>query len=679
MGSKKRRVARNRKQRLRGGSGSKSGSGSGNGNGAKIRDEVVAGVAGGGGQGGAGAEVGAAAKAVTQQEVAAAGAVAGTRAGAGAETGAETGAKETETKELSEARSASLAGELVPYDRYALDRARTQWQFGDWESLAQLSEEEIRHHPERAHLALWIAAGKLQTGGIEDTAEAKHLIQFAEQWGAAKQQISRILIAGVYNTLGRTSAIAGQQLRAVKHFRNSVAIGTPGAEVRLITEARATRQFAACYQSPLQLQDENQSQNQAQDQGQTQSQSQIQNHNNTSHNTTHNRSHNTNHNPHHVLSYSHTQDLLDQLDNTATDTTALSRTLSHPRPLLTETHSADALAQYCIAAQDVHAAVDEIRQTRLKKLSSDQQLAFFLMLSDGLFKQHHDRMTALSYLQHAMRDIKHWSPRSGAKLISRLVALGYANLAAKFMTDLATQGVGPIRLSATDRDAVNQASATIHQTAAQNSEHGHDLLLAHLTQHIAQYKTHIAPAKPILIEIGTTREDVPGQGSTRKLAMFCKQHGIGFITVDMDPHNSLLAREMFREIGTPDFQAITMKGEDYLREYQGTLDFVFLDAYDFDHGKHSEIRQSRYTQFLGSRIDEAQCHQMHLECAESVHAKLHPSGLVCVDDTWRQNGQWTAKGTLAMPYLLEHGFELLQARNRAALLQRKAMPQPANA
>ena len=111
-----------------------------------------------------------------------------------------------------------------------------------------------------------------------------------------------------------------------------------------------------------------------------------------------------------------------------------------------------------------------------------------------------------------------------------------------------------------------------------------------------------------------------------------------------------------------------MKGEDYLKKYEGALDFVFLDAYDFDHGNHSEIRQSRYEQFLGSRIDELQCHHMHLDCAQSVLAKLTPDGLLCVDDTWLDNGKWAAKGTLAMPFLLSNGFTLLEARNRAALL-----------
>jgi hypothetical protein len=137
----------------------------------------------------------------------------------------------------------------------------------------------------------------------------------------------------------------------------------------------------------------------------------------------------------------------------------------------------------------------------------------------------------------------------------------------------------------------------------------------------------------------------------------------------MDPHNSRSAERLFESLNMP-YRAITMKGEDYLRQLTEPVDFVFLDAYDFDHGGHSELRQSRYVKFLGSRIDEAACHQMHLDCAESLLRWLTPHGIICVDDTWTEDGVWTAKGKLAMPFLLENGFELIDARNRAALLKR---------
>jgi hypothetical protein len=50
------------------------------------------------------------------------------------------------------------------YDEHLLERVRTQWQFGDWESLAALSRELIEGHPERAQLALLVGGGCLQMG-----------------------------------------------------------------------------------------------------------------------------------------------------------------------------------------------------------------------------------------------------------------------------------------------------------------------------------------------------------------------------------------------------------------------------------------------------------------------------------------------------------------------------------
>ena len=66
---------------------------------------------------------------------------------------------------------------LVPFDENLLERARTQWQFGDWQSLAQLSRDTLQHHPDRAKLALLAAAGRLQTG---QDAEARQHIRLAQ-------------------------------------------------------------------------------------------------------------------------------------------------------------------------------------------------------------------------------------------------------------------------------------------------------------------------------------------------------------------------------------------------------------------------------------------------------------------------------------------------------------------
>lgn len=124
---------------------------------------------------------------------------------------------------------------VMPYDENLLERARTQWQFGDWQSLTKLNRDTLQHHPDRAKLALLAAAGRLQTG---QDAEAKAFIRLAQDWGVSKKLISQILIAGVHNSIGRAATICNQQQRALKHFEIAIEIGSPSSDTRLLTQAR---------------------------------------------------------------------------------------------------------------------------------------------------------------------------------------------------------------------------------------------------------------------------------------------------------------------------------------------------------------------------------------------------------------------------------------------------------
>ncbi|KAF0162030.1 MAG: methyltransferase FkbM family [Rhodocyclaceae bacterium] len=129
----------------------------------------------------------------------------------------------------------------VPYDENLLERARTQWQFGDWESLTKLDRDTLQHHPDRAKLALLAVAGHLQQG---DSPAAKQFIRLAQEWGCSKRLITQILVAGVHNTLGRASAVAGRQSAALDHFSRSVSIGSPGSDAHLIVQARLGLQLS---------------------------------------------------------------------------------------------------------------------------------------------------------------------------------------------------------------------------------------------------------------------------------------------------------------------------------------------------------------------------------------------------------------------------------------------------
>lgn len=199
-------------------------------------------------------------------------------------------------------------------------------------------------------------------------------------------------------------------------------------------------------------------------------------------------------------------------------------------------------------------------------------------------------------------------------------------------------------------------------------EHGHELLMAVLAD-----EEKASPGKlsgKTLIEIGTTRENVPAQASTQKLGVFSALTGLRFITVDMDPANTTAARNILRYIN-PGAQALTHKGETYLRQHPAPLEYVYLDAFDYDHGKHSDERQASYRKYLGTDINDAACWKMHEDCADTIIARMVKGGIVVLDDTWTdEEGRYAGKGKLAAPLLLENGFRLI-ARTRKTLALRR--------
>lgn len=129
---------------------------------------------------------------------------------------------------------------VVPYDENLLERARTQWQFGDWHSLAMLGRDSLQHHPDRAKLALLAAAGQFQVGRHDI---ARQLIRLSLDWGCGNRLVMQVLAAGVHNSLGRALAQAGDRESAFAHFEKAIRLGAPTSDTRLITQARAGEQL----------------------------------------------------------------------------------------------------------------------------------------------------------------------------------------------------------------------------------------------------------------------------------------------------------------------------------------------------------------------------------------------------------------------------------------------------
>ncbi|MBB3995891.1 hypothetical protein GGR95_003557 [Sulfitobacter undariae] len=316
-----------------------------------------------------------------------------------------------------------------------------------------------------------------------------------------------------------------------------------------------------------------------------------------------------------------------------------------------------ALVDRCVAAGD-EGFLDMFDQGVDQLGHTDRALAY--LAGAAHFKATGKGSSALSFVGSALL----LAPVEAAWL-RILIASAYAELnnGKSAVLALASDALAPKVLDDAARNALDGLVSDMLGT--KQGEHGHALLIDALEKEPAAPKGR----RRVLIEIGTTRELVLGQGSTQKLAALCVEHDLDFITVDMDPRNTRNAARMFAREGY-DFKAVTSKGEDYLAQYEGQIDYIFLDAYDSDHGSYSEASQDCYAPFIRSSIVQERPHKVHLDCVEVSFPKMVRDGLICICGTWTSpQGGWTSKGATAMPYLLQNGFELIEARNNAALLR----------
>lgn len=198
-------------------------------------------------------------------------------------------------------------------------------------------------------------------------------------------------------------------------------------------------------------------------------------------------------------------------------------------------------------------------------------------------------------------------------------------------------------------------------------EHGHQLMMAVLAD--IESGEPGALSGRSLIEIGTTRELVPSQGSTYKLGLLSALLGMRFTSVDMDPANTNSASRGLQFVN-PSASAITARGEVYLGKAE-RVEFIYLDAFDFEHENHSDKRRQAYEQNLGMDISDEACWEMHLSCARLIAARLADDGVLVLDDTWTSSdGAWVGKGKTAVPYLLDEEFEIMARTNRAVAMRR---------
>jgi hypothetical protein len=126
-------------------------------------------------------------------------------------------------------------------DAHLMETSRTRWQYGEWDDLAAIAPEVIARHPDRARLALLVAAAKSHKGEV---AEARTLLQAARDWGCNRRLVARVMASMVHNSLGRVAAALDDAAVAGSHFGTALTLVEPRSDPALLARTRQVRETA---------------------------------------------------------------------------------------------------------------------------------------------------------------------------------------------------------------------------------------------------------------------------------------------------------------------------------------------------------------------------------------------------------------------------------------------------
>lgn len=173
----------------------------------------------------------------------------------------------------------------------------------------------------------------------------------------------------------------------------------------------------------------------------------------------------------------------------------------------------------------------------------------------------------------------------------------------------------------------------------------------------------------VLLEIGSTRDNYPHMGSTRKLCRLASVYGYHFISVDMDPQiteknrKSLEKCDMNFGLNGFKYDCINAKGEDFtsdpslfIKNWDNKkIYFIYLDGFDFSNSEdhHSAELKETYRKYLNKEITNYESAKMHLTCVKNLLDQLPFGCLICISNHLE-------KGKTAVPYLIDQGWQILK-------------------
>ncbi len=160
----------------------------------------------------------------------------------------------------------------------------------------------------------------------------------------------------------------------------------------------------------------------------------------------------------------------------------------------------------------------------------------------------------------------------------------------------------------------------------------------------------------VLVETGVARmglEKSKGDGaSTIVFGQWSRQNDAHLYSVDIDPEAIAKAGEAVAAMGLGEnVTLVTSDSVDYLEEFTDSVDFLYLDSYDY-HKTDTAIQQA------------SQLH--HLKEIEAIEGCLHDGTVILIDDCDLPNG---GKGKLVIERLSAKDWKVHMSQYQVILLR----------
>lgn len=162
----------------------------------------------------------------------------------------------------------------------------------------------------------------------------------------------------------------------------------------------------------------------------------------------------------------------------------------------------------------------------------------------------------------------------------------------------------------------------------------------------------------VLLETGVARmglEKAKGDGaSTIVFGLWAKNNDAHLYSVDIDPEATKRAGVAVDAMGLGDnVTLVTSDSVEYLDEFTQSVDFLYLDSYDY-HKTDTAIQKA------------SQDH--HLKEINAIEGCLHDDTVILIDDCDLPNG---GKGKLVIQYLTEAGWKIHRSEYQVIMVMDK--------